>query len=161
MFECVESSPLEVTHMALIRTVLTVLALAAGAVAFAPLTPRVLTRGGAMQAVEITKGVEFDTVAREWRMKWSPEDDKKSLQEAQAVLDATLAEVKALPGVNSVQRIVCGGCLDFKVVTSMALDDFNKWEANDFAPESSFLEKVKAIDGITFVETQTFTLMPM
>ena len=43
----------------------------------------------------------------------------------------------------------------------MALDDFNKWEANDFAPESSFLEKVKAIDGITFVETQTFTLMPM
>ena len=118
-------------------------------------------RGGSMKAVEITKGVEFDTVAREWRMKWSPEDDKKSLQEAQAVLDATLAEVKALPGVNSVQRIVCGGCLDFKVVTSMALDDFNKWEANDFAPESSFLEKVKAIDGITFVETQTFTLMPM
>ena len=118
-------------------------------------------RGGSVKAVEITKGVEFDTVAREWRMKWSPEDDKKSLQEAQAVLDATLAEVKALPGVNSVQRIVCGGCLDFKVVTSMALDGFNKWEANDFAPESSFLEKVKAIDGITFVETQTFTLMPM
>ncbi len=108
---CVESSPLEVTHMALIRTVLTVLALAAGAVAFAPLTPRVLTRGGAMQAVEITKGVEFDTVAREWRMKWSPDNDKSSLAAVQAVVDKTLGELKSLDGVKSVQRVVCGGCL--------------------------------------------------
>ena len=28
----------------------------------------------------ITEGVDFDVVAREWRMKWSPDNDKKSLQ---------------------------------------------------------------------------------
>ena len=126
-----------------------------------PLRAMRALRGGEAEMVEVTKGVEFDTVAREWRMKWSPENDKQSLQEAQKVLEATLPEIKGLPGVKQVQRVVCGGCLDFKVVTSMALDDFNKWEAGDFAPESTFLEKVKAIDGITFVETQTFTLMPM
>ena len=115
----------------------------------------------ATYATQLTPSVSFDTIAREWRCKWSPEDDKASLEAAQQVLAKHLADIKAVKGVKSVQRTVCGGCLDFKVVTSMALDDFNKWEAGDFAPESTFLEKVKAIDGITFVETQTFTLMPM
>ena len=48
---------------------LALLLLATGASAFAPLAPRALTRGKALN-VEIVKGVEFDTVAREWRMKW-------------------------------------------------------------------------------------------
>ena len=41
--------------------------------------------------------------------------DKASLDAAQDLLKTTLAEVKAVPGVKSVQRVVCGGCLDFKV----------------------------------------------
>ena len=32
---------------------------------------------------EITKGVSFDTVAREWRCKWSDTEDKASLAAAQ------------------------------------------------------------------------------
>ena len=48
-------------------------------------------------------------------MKWSPDDDKKSLSEAQAALVAVLPAIKALPGFQNVQRVVCGGCLDFKV----------------------------------------------
>lgn len=57
-------------------------------------------------------------------------------------------------------RVVCGGCLDFKVVTSLDADNFGKWEAGDFKPEASFLDKLKAIDGVSLVETQTYTLMP-
>ena len=65
-------------------------------------------------------------------MKWSADDEKKSLADAQAALVSVLAtvrrllrvacdcvptllQVKAVPGVQSVQRVVCGGCLDFKV----------------------------------------------
>ena len=70
---------------------------------------------------------EFDTVAREWRMKWSPDDDKASLAAAQKVLEKQLATVKAVKGVKSVQRVVCGGCMDFKVIVSLDGDSFGEW----------------------------------
>ena len=111
--------------------------------------------------VTITEGVEFDTVAREWRCKWSPDSDKKSLQEAQKLLNDLLKDLKAVDGVKDVQRVVCGGCMDFKVITSLSADKFGAWEAAKFAPEEDFLAKLKAIDGISTVETQTFTLMSM
>eukprot|EP00951_Prasinocladus_malaysianus_P047444 scaffold650489_cov41-Prasinocladus_malaysianus.AAC.1 len=63
---------------------------------------------------EITSNVSFDTVAREWRAKWSTDDEKASLSAAQDLLSSVIADLKALPGVKDVQRIVCGGCLDFK-----------------------------------------------
>jgi hypothetical protein len=63
----------------------------------------------------IAEGVDFDTVAREWRCKWSPDNDKQSLAEAQKALNEILAEVKAVDGFKKVDRVVCGGCLDFKV----------------------------------------------
>jgi hypothetical protein len=109
----------------------------------------------------ITKGVEFDTIAREWRCKWSADNDKASLAAAQEVLNGLLANVKAVDGVKSVQRVVCGGCLDFKVVTALSAETFGAWSEKEFAPEADFLAKLKAIDGITQVETQTYTLMPM
>jgi hypothetical protein len=111
--------------------------------------------------VKITEGVEFDTIAREWRCKWSADDDKKSLQEAQKALNAILADVKKVEGVKGVQRVVCGGCLDFKVIVSLTADKFGDWEASKFAPEESFLEALKGIGGISVIETQTFTLMSM
>ena len=66
--------------------------------------------------IEITQGVSFDTIAREWRCKWSEDGDKASLASAQKVLEKYLPQMKAR---GSVQRTVCGGCLDFKVNTSM------------------------------------------
>ena len=111
--------------------------------------------------VTITEGVEFDTVAREWRCKWSPDDEKKSLAELQKVLSKYLSDVKGVDGVKDVQRVVCGGCLDFKVITSLNGDKFGKWEEAGFAPEEKFLSDIKAIPGVTVVETQTYTLMPM
>lgn len=109
----------------------------------------------------IAPGVSFDTIAREWRCKWSADNDKKSLEEAQKALDGILADVKKVDGVKGVQRVVCGGCLDFKVITSLSADKFPAWEESEFAPEKSFLDALKGIDGIDTVETQTYTLMPM
>ncbi len=53
----------------------------------------------------ITTGVEFDTIAREWRCKWSAENDKSALQEAQKALEGILDEVKKTDGVKSVRLI--------------------------------------------------------
>ena len=68
---------------------------------------------------KITEGVEFDTVAREWRCKWSPDDDKKSLQELQTALASVTDEIKKVDGVKGVQRVVCGGCMDLCVKMSV------------------------------------------
>ena len=48
-------------------------------------------------------------------MKWSADEDKKSLVAAQKALEVVLPAVRAIPGFKSVQRVVCGGCQDFKV----------------------------------------------
>ena len=110
---------------------------------------------------KVTDGVEFDTLAREWRAKWSPDNDKKSLQEAQKALDGVLKDVKAVDGVKDVKRVVCGGCMDFKVIVSLQADKFGAWEEAKFAPEEDLLGKLKAIDGISDIETQTYTFMSM
>jgi hypothetical protein len=114
-----------------------------------------------MSTVTITEGVSFDTIAREWRLKWSLDDDKKSLADVQKVFDKYVAELKAVDGVANVQRVVCGGCLDYKIITSLPVASFQAWEGAKFAPEEKFLEEVKSITGVSTVETQNFTLMPM
>jgi len=106
----------------------------------------------------ITPTVTFENIAREWRCKWVEESDKTSLSAAQAALTDVLAELSSVEGVASVQRVVCGGCHDFKVVTKLTAAAFGDWEKNGFAPEAEFLSKLKSINGITSVETQTYTL---
>jgi len=102
--------------------------------------------------------VTFQHIAREWRCKFSTDDNQKSLELLQAELEKANVELSGLDGAISVQRIVCGGCHDFKVVTKLATADFQKWEQNKFAPEPQFLEAIKKIKGVTSVETQTYTL---
>ena len=88
------------------------------AAAFAPRalrTGRVQVSRQFADKITITEGVDFDTIAREWRLKWSPDDDKKSLAAVQQALLVFLPAIKKIDGVKSVQRIVCGGCLDYKV----------------------------------------------
>ena len=110
---------------------------------------------------KITEGVEFDTISREWRCNWSNDDDKKSLQELQKVLDEAMDDLRAIDGLKGVQRIVCGGCLEFKVIISLPEEKFGAWKDLNFAPEESFLEKIGKIDGVSKVKTQTYTLMPI
>ena len=77
--------------------------------------------------ITITNGVEFDTIAREWRLKWSADADKKSLADVQQNLNKFGASLKAVDGVKSVQRIVCGGCHDYKVIVSLPAEKFSAW----------------------------------
>lgn len=76
----------------------------------------------------ITEGVEFDTLARKIRCKWSPENDKVSLQSLQAVLNANADALKAVPGCTGVKRIICGSCQDFKIITTVPAGSFGAWE---------------------------------
>merc|ERR1712187_236425 len=76
----------------------------------------------------------------------------------QEKLEEVLADLSSVEGVASIQRVVCGGCNDFKVITKLPAEAFGKWEAANFEPEAEFLEKVKGISGVTAVETQTYTL---
>lgn len=91
-------------------------------------TNRLFTRASsAVAANKIAEGVEFNTIAREWRFKWSPDDEKRSLVSAQATLGIFAPSLKKLEGVKSVQRIVCGGCHDFKVIVALNSDKFAAW----------------------------------
>jgi hypothetical protein len=62
-------------------------------------------------------------------------------------------------GVKSVQRIVCGGCLDYKVIIALSAEHFGPWSEIKFEPEEKFLEAVRDVPGISTIETQTYTLM--
>ena len=115
----------------------------------ASLPPPLHAPSGRFPAPHRSRGADGPAAAR------SPEDDKASLEAAQQVLAKHLADIKAVKGVKSVQRTVCGGCLDFKVATALGDSDFGAWEEAGFAPEASVLEELKAIPGITLVETQT------
>jgi hypothetical protein len=82
---------------------------------------------------EITTGVQFDTIAREWRLKWSADDNKKSLASVQQTLVLFTQALKKIDGVKSVQRIVCGGCLDYKVIVALDAAKFAAWVSLDFS----------------------------
>ena len=67
------------------------------------------------ESQKIAEGVEFDTVARGWRCKWSPDFDKASLVACQMALESVAEDLNEVDGVKSIERVVCGDCLDFKV----------------------------------------------
>mmetsp|Transcript_19007 Transcript_19007/g.49018 ORF Transcript_19007/g.49018 Transcript_19007/m.49018 type:complete len:113 (+) Transcript_19007:16-354(+) len=106
----------------------------------------------------ITPSVEFAHVAREWRCKWSEDNEKASLEAAQQAISEFVADLKKVDGVVSVQRVVCGGCKDFKIITKLTADKFSAFEASGHGPEEKFLEKLSAVPGLSNIETQTYTL---
>lgn len=57
---------------------------------------------------KIAEGVEFNTIAREWRLKFDTKNDKKSLVSVQQTLNLFKSQLLKISGVKSVQRIVCG-----------------------------------------------------
>lgn len=75
------------------------------------------------------------------------------------VVDELLPEIKSVSDDITVNRLVCGGCLDFKLMMTVPLADFGPWEEKGHEPEATFLEKIKAIEGVSQVETQTITNM--
>jgi hypothetical protein len=102
----------------------------------------------------------FENVGREWRCKWNDDGGGKAssqtLVEIADLVDEYLPALKALEGAV-VNRAVCGGCLDFKLCTTVPLGTFGPWEEAGHPPEAEFLEKLKKIEGVSQVETQTMT----
>jgi len=107
---------------------------------------------------KITDNVAFDVIAREWRMKWTEDEEKLSLTQIQEVVDSLNSDISKIEGLETLQRVVCGGCHDYKLIVSVRAKHFEKWEKASFAPEATFLEAVKKIAGVSQVETQTYTL---
>ncbi|KAI2511432.1 hypothetical protein MHU86_2868 [Fragilaria crotonensis] len=142
------------------KTVAFIFSALASASAFAPAVPfgRPVT---SLADVALANGaMSFNRVCREWRCKY--EGDKatsESLEAIAKVVDEFLPEIKKISEGVTVNRLVCGACLDFKLMTTVPLDDFGPWEASGYAPEAEFLEKIKSIPGVSQVETQTITNM--
>jgi hypothetical protein len=111
--------------------------------------------------IELAKGISFNTIAREWRMKYAADNGKAAATEVQALLDKHLEKIKATAGYKSINRVVCGGCMDFKVVISVDAAKFGDFETAEFAPEKEFLAAAAEITGVTNVETQTYTFMEL
>jgi hypothetical protein len=98
---------------------------------------------------ELANGaMSFDHVCREWRCKYSGDKSTSdSLEEISKVVDEYLPELKKVSKDVQVNRLVCGACLDFKLMTTVPLKDFGAWEEKGYSPETDFLQKLKAIDG--------------
>eukprot|EP00933_Yihiella_yeosuensis_P015551 TRINITY_DN13517_c0_g3_i1.p1 TRINITY_DN13517_c0_g3~~TRINITY_DN13517_c0_g3_i1.p1 ORF type:complete len:159 (-),score=19.72 TRINITY_DN13517_c0_g3_i1:167-643(-) len=110
----------------------------------------------------LCKEIHCNTMAREWRCKWSEEDQKASLTACQQTLEeVALPGLRDIAGVQSVQRIVCGENKDFKVIVKLALDAFEEWSGVSFHPEQQVLEQLSNITGVTKIECQTYTLEPV
>mmetsp|Transcript_72250 Transcript_72250/g.223261 ORF Transcript_72250/g.223261 Transcript_72250/m.223261 type:complete len:161 (+) Transcript_72250:70-552(+) len=127
---------------------------------------------------EIAPGVEFNCIAREWRCKWSDDADMASLKACMKLVDELKIEILANThewigrqasthtvqngnidtSKKGVQRIICPECHDFKIITKLPMEEFGKWEKQGFGPEEKFLAGLNAIDGVSKVETQTYTL---
>mmetsp|Transcript_17453 Transcript_17453/g.20916 ORF Transcript_17453/g.20916 Transcript_17453/m.20916 type:complete len:148 (-) Transcript_17453:91-534(-) len=134
--------------------------LVASASAFSPAnTPAFTRQQSSLNAVPLANGaMSFDQVCREWRCKYTGDkSDSESLEAIAKVVDEYLPQIKAVSDGVTVNRLVCGSCLDFKLMTTVPLDDFGPWEEKEFAPEGEFLAKIKAIEGVSQVETQTIT----
>ena len=129
--------------------------------AFAPSPVTFRPASALMDAVPLANGsMNFDRVCREWRCKYTGDkSDSQSLEAIAAVVDEYLPAIKKVSDGATVNRLVCGACLDFKLMTTVPLADFGPWEASGFEPEAEFLEKIKAIPGVSQVETQTITNM--
>jgi len=110
---------------------------------------------------QIVDGVEFDTIAREWRCKFTSDGNKASLVACQMALESIAEDLLEVEGVKGIERIVCDDCLDFKVITSVDADKFGEWKKEQFEPEEFFIEMLGAIDGVSQIETQTYTKMPV
>ena len=134
--------------------------MAAGAMGVATTTTALAMADG---DVPLANGsMSFNRVCREWRCKYDGDKATSASLEAIAKLvDENLPDIKKASDDMTVNRLICGGCLDFKLMMTVPLADFGPWEEAGFPPEESFLEGLKAIEGVSVVETQTITNMEL
>jgi len=89
------------------------------ATAFAPSSS---TRAAsALANVPLANGsMSFNRVCREWRCKYDGnKSDSASLEAIAKVVDECLPAIKSASSDITVNRLVCGGCLDFKLMMTL------------------------------------------
>ena len=73
--------------------------------------------------------MSFNRVCREIRCKYTGDKGTSETLEAIAgVVDELLPEIKKASKDIKVNRLVCGSCLDFKLMMTVPLEDFGPWE---------------------------------
>jgi hypothetical protein len=82
------------------------------------------------ESVPLANGsMSFNRVCREWRCKYDGDKStSESLEAISKVLDECLPEIKKASKDITINRLVCGGCLDFKLMMTLPLADFGPWE---------------------------------
>lgn len=73
------------------------------------------------------------------------------------VIDAHLHRMRALSGLESIHRVVCGDCHDFKLIVTLNESNFAVWECDEFTFEADVVKQLEAIDGVSAIESQTYT----
>ena len=73
------------------------------------------------------------------------------------VIDAHLHRMRALDGLESIHRVVCGDCHDFKLIVTLHESNFAVWECDEFTFEADVVKQLEAIDGVSAFESQTYT----
>jgi hypothetical protein len=64
--------------------------------------------------------MSFNRVCREWRCKYDGDKStSESLEAIAKVVEEVLPEIKKVSGDITVNRLVCGGCLDFKLMMTV------------------------------------------
>mmetsp|Transcript_11143 Transcript_11143/g.24586 ORF Transcript_11143/g.24586 Transcript_11143/m.24586 type:complete len:135 (+) Transcript_11143:52-456(+) len=110
----------------------------------------------------ICDGVWTNQKAREWKCTWSEDNEKMSLTQCQKVLENVIVpKLREQHGLLSVQRVVCSECKEFKVICRMGLDAFDDWATLNFAPEEEVINALVNINGVSHIEAQTYTIMPI
>lgn len=103
---------------------------AATASAFAPAPSMDRSSALSAESVPLANGaMSFNRVCREWRCKY--EGDKGTSPSLEAIANAVdefLPEIKKASKDMTVNRLVCGSCLDFKLMMTVPLEDFGPWE---------------------------------
>ena len=91
--------------------------------AFAPVahSSTAFSRNMSANSVPLANGaMSFDRVCREWRCKYSGDKaTSESLEEISKLVDEYLPQIKAASADATVNRLICGGCLDFKLMTTV------------------------------------------
>jgi hypothetical protein len=73
-------------------------------------------------AVPLANGaMSFDRVCREWRCKYTGDKaTSESLEAISKLVDEYLPAIKDSSSDATVNRLVCGACLDFKLMTTVS-----------------------------------------
>ncbi|KAJ9462040.1 hypothetical protein DIPPA_24150 [Diplonema papillatum] len=95
--------------------------------------------------------IPVNNVCREWRCNVDNEETAEKL-------DKVLGSMQSKIPSKNVQRLVCKAEWDYKVISTVSMQEFGEWKANSFEPEASFMDKLKATPGVTNVKAQAYVV---